>query len=102
MVAIAWHESRCDPDIEDSLTQDRGIMQINQINWDWLADEGLDVNVPEQNIESGILILSHHMEDYTLEESLAAYACGQSGMLNGGDKEFSKEVLEIVDNMNNI
>lgn len=102
VVAIAWHESRCDPDVEDSPTNDRGIMQINKVNWQWLADEDIDVNVPEQNIKAGILILSQHMEIYTLEESLAAYACGRSGMLNGGGKEFAKEILQIVDTLDDI
>lgn len=95
VVAIAWHESGCNPTIEDSSTHDRGIMQINRVNWEWLLDDyGLDVNEPEQNIEAAILILSMFMENYTLEESLAAYAAGESGMLQGRGKWFAEKILE--------
>lgn len=96
IIAIAYHESLCNPDIEDSVTHDRGMMQINRINWNWLAKEGIDVNTPEGNVEAAILILSMYLEDYCLETALACYAAGTRGMRRGEGKIAAREILDIM------
>lgn len=85
VLAIIIHESICDPDaISD--TGDYGLMQINQINHEWLAEEyGLtDMLDPRQNIIAGITILSQlsRFDDGTdagLHKVLMAYNMGPTG-----------------------
>lgn|GEM_PF-2198825 len=84
VLAIMWHESRFIPDVRDNVntngTHDRGLMQINQCNWGWLMEKGLDVNNPYDNVSSGVLMLSMMLEKYTVEQALMAYQCGESRM----------------------
>lgn len=86
-VALMWHESRYVPDIADHVntngTRDRGLCQINQVNWRWLTDErGLDIDNPYDNIEAGAIILGRFWRKYTPEQALTAYAWGEQGMLD--------------------
>ena len=59
---------------------DRGIMQINSCNWGWLAEQGIDVNTVEGNIEAGVVILSCFLDQYPAEQALVAYECGEGRM----------------------
>lgn len=95
--AIMWHESRMQTDVPDSPTNDRGLCQINEVNWQWLAEKGLDVSDPVQNIEAGVLILSKFTEKYDLEYALRCYAAGETGASNGGGKRAAKEILDIME-----
>lgn len=97
--AIMWHESKMQINVPDSPTQDRGLMQINKINWRWLKKEGLDVSIPEQNIEAGVLMLSGFLEKYSEEKALAAYAAGEAGMLSGCGFWFAEEIFDIMNNL---
>lgn len=94
--AVMYHESRMLPDVPDNInrneTRDRGLMQINEVNWPWLSDLGFDVNDPKDNIAAGCYLLSMHTRKYGLQDGLRAYAVGESGMLAGGGYWFLDEL----------
>ena len=108
VLAIIINESRCDPNAI-SKTNDYGLMQINQINHEWLAEEyGLtDMLDPRQNIIAGITILSELSiyddgTDAGLHKMLMAYNMGQTGAsrvwANGTYRTaYSEAVLRIRD-----
>jgi soluble lytic murein transglycosylase-like protein len=65
-----------------SKTNDYGIMQINQVNHEWLEEElGIDDFLDaEQNILAGIRILAELTEKYEdPHRVLMAYNCGETG-----------------------
>lgn len=102
VMAIAWHESRFTVDAvgcNDNGTCDSGLMQINDINRDWLAEHhGLDIEDPYDNIEAGIIILSRFWHRYTPEQALTAYAWGEAGMLEAGvTAPAAERILERAD-----
>lgn len=88
VLAVMEQESNFNVHVRDNVnyngTRDRGLMQINSVNWSWLQAEGLDVNDTKQNIEAGVLILSRFIEKYPLEQSLVAYQCGEGRMKQKG------------------
>ena len=100
VMSILWHESGYLVDVPDNVnlngTTDRGLAQINSINWEWLADHyGLDVNDPYDNISACIVILSRYWHKYGPETALAIYASGEHGALNlGRGKWFAETILE--------
>lgn len=108
VLAIIINESRCDPNAI-SKTNDYGLMQINQINHEWLAEEyGLtDMLDPRQNIIAGITILSELSiyddgTDAGLHKMLMAYNMGPTGAsrvwANGTYRTaYSEAVLRIRD-----
>lgn len=79
VLAIMWQESRYQADAV-SLTSDYGIMQINQVNHEWLEKElGItDWLDPKQNILAGIYILSAFDYDDP-HKVLMSYNCGPTG-----------------------
>ena len=78
-LAIAEVESRFDPDAK-STTDDYGLMQINATNHDWLRSLGMDPLTPEGNIESGVYIISRHLQTYGDPHlALMAYNNGPAG-----------------------
>lgn len=88
-MAVAWHESRFQLDAlgyNTNGTYDSGLMQINDINRGWLAEEhGLNIDDPYDNIEAGIIILSRFWHKYPPEQALTAYGLGERGMLEAGE-----------------
>lgn len=106
VIAIIIHESRCDPDAI-SKTNDYGLMQINQINHVWLAEEYGLTNMldPRQNIIAGITILAQHSiyddgTDAGLHKMLMAYNMGATGASNAWAKgtystAYTREVMQI-------
>lgn len=102
VMAIMWRESRYQLDAVNynaNGTTDIGVCQINSCNWDWLAADGIDVHTTEGNIAACITILGESLEDYTLEESLAAYGVGISGMRAGRGFEAAQELIEYSNNL---
>ena len=98
VLAIMEHESRYLSDVPDNInrngTRDRGLMQINEVNWELLRNQyGLDVSDPRDNITAGMIILSVYLQDYPMEQALAAYAAGETGMLRGEGAEFAANVM---------
>ncbi len=106
VIAIIIHESRCDPDAI-SKTNDYGLMQINQINHEWLAEEYGLTNMldPQQNIIAGITILAQQSihddgTDAGLHKMLMAYNMGPTGAANAWAKgtystAYTREVMQI-------
>lgn len=110
VLAIIIHESRCDPDAI-SATNDYGLMQINRVNHEWLAEEYGLTNMldPRQNIIAGITILSQlsKYDDGTgagLHKVLMAYNMGPTGAANAWEAgiystDYSKATLQIRDDL---
>ena len=99
--AIIEHESGFNEiavNVNGNGSVDYGYGQINEINWEWLSEEGIDVFEPKDNIKAIVRILSIYAEKgYTLDEVLAAYARGESGMLSGRGFWFADNIAEIMD-----
>lgn len=57
-----------------------GLFQINKVWWDVMADKGLDVNEPMDNIEIGLMIFSEYLgkADGDYEKAIQYYKCGIS------------------------
>lgn len=110
VLAIIIHESHCDPDAI-SATNDYGLMQINRVNHEWLAEEYGLTNMldPRQNIIAGITILSQlsKYDDGTsagLHKVLMAYNMGPTGAAKAWEAgiystEYSKATLQIRDDL---
>lgn len=85
-----------------SETNDYGLMQINAVNHDWLANEyGLtDMLNPYQNLDAGMLMLSMAIDQASsMHGALMVYNCGLSGAqelwAEGVDEtEYSRKVLD--------
>lgn len=78
-LAIAEVETHFDPDAV-SPTHDYGLMQINQINHEWLQGLGMDPLTHAGNIEAGVYIIGGYLERYgDTEQALMAYNNGPTG-----------------------
>lgn len=100
VLAVMAVESDYKADIVSANGQDYGIMQINRVNHDWLADMGMtDMLDARQNIKAGVHILSDLLDRYEgdYEMALRAYNCGISGANNGGGKAYAKKVMREVE-----
>ena len=101
-LAIAEVETHFDPDAV-SPTGDHGLMQINEINHEWLSQNGIDVHTYEGNIEGGIFIIADLLDRFeTPERALMAYNCGPTGARNLWDAgvyetDYSRKVLNAFD-----
>jgi len=99
VLRVMWQESSHRVNIPDNHNTngsvDRGLMQINSINWNrMLRDYGLDINDTRQNIEAGVLILSQLINRHPLEHALTAYNMGEYGALRvSGQSRYSARVL---------
>lgn len=85
VLAVMWRESRFELDAtgyNTNGTQDSGIMQINDINKEWIAEElnVTDLYDPQQNILAGITMLSNFIDTYGEHDGLMAYGAGETGM----------------------
>lgn len=78
-LAIAEVETHFDPDAV-SPTHDYGLVQINQINHEWLQGLGMDPLTYTGNIEAGVYIIGGYLERYgDTEQALMAYNNGPTG-----------------------
>lgn len=105
VLAIIQKESRYQADIV-SETGDYGLMQINAGNHQWLAkDLGItDFLDQEQNILSGVYILSQLGESHDIHPFLMRYNCGPARakkLLEDGitSTAYSRSVIEILDRL---
>lgn len=85
VLALMWRESRFELDavnINKNGTQDSGVMQINDVNKDFLLNNyGIDnLMDPVQNIDAGTILLSMYMNKYGEHDALMAYQYGENGM----------------------
>lgn len=78
-LAIAEVETHFDPDAM-SPTHDYGLMQINQVNHEWLRSLGMDPLTYAGNIEAGLYMIGNYLNTYgDVEMALMAYNNGPSG-----------------------
>ena len=99
-LAVMAVESNYKADIVSANGQDYGIMQINKINHDWLADMGLtNMLDARQNIKAGVHILSDLLERYEGDyyDALRAYNCGVTGANRGGGRSYADKVMREVE-----
>lgn len=81
VMAMIDHESQFDPEAVSS-TGDSGLMQINEINHEWLSEEyrAADMLNSYQNVYCGVKILSAYLEKYDdTAKALMAYNMGDYG-----------------------
>lgn len=101
VMALIEQESSFRTNIQSS-TNDYGLMQINEINHEWLTETlGVtDFNDPYQNVRSGIFILRKLFEKYEdPSKVLMCYNLGETGarrLWNQGiyETNYSKSILE--------
>lgn len=102
VLAIMAVESGYNAAAISSNGEDYGLMQINKINHDWLAEKGLtDMLDAKQNITAGIIILAKLEENCPTTESLVmAYNMGESKakkyLAKGETTEYVEKVLEAI------
>ena len=98
ILAILWNESRHQEDVQPNPeTGAVGMAQIHPINWRWLQDDhDLDVEDTEDNIHACVLMISNLLADYDedYEVAIAAYAVGESAMLEGQGFEHAQKIIE--------
>ncbi|MCL2057131.1 MAG: lytic transglycosylase domain-containing protein [Oscillospiraceae bacterium] len=85
VLALMWRESRFNTGAVHTNrngTKDSGIMQINDVNRDWLEKElGItDLMDPWQNITAGTTMLGRLTAKYGEHYALMAYQFGENGM----------------------
>jgi len=86
VLAIMWRESRFQTDAvgyNSNGTKDNGIMQINDVNREYLEKTYGITNLmdPYQNIQAGTAMLAEYMKQYGDEKAvLMAYHLGEAGM----------------------
>lgn len=82
VMAMIDHESNFNPEAV-SETGDYGLMQINEVNHEWLKEEyqTADMLDPYQNVFCGVKILSTYLEKYEGDtaKALMAYNMGDYG-----------------------
>lgn len=78
-LAIAEVETHFDPDAV-SPTHDYGLMQINQVNHEWLQGLGMDPLTYAGNIDAGLYMIGNYLSQYgDTEMALMAYNNGPGG-----------------------
>lgn len=98
-LAVAEQESGFNPDAV-SMTNDHGLMQINEINFKWLRENGIEPLSYEGNIEAGILMLSKAINAHSdYHHALMAYNCGDAGAKKLWDQgihtsNYSRSIME--------
>ena len=85
VLALMWRESRFHTDavnINKNGTQDSGLMQINDMNREFLLENyGIDnLMDPIQNIDAGTVLLGMYQNKYGEHDALMAYQYGVTGM----------------------
>lgn len=99
VVAIMNSESGFDADAVSADGRDIGLMQIRDINFDYLQDAyGLDPHDPYQNMECGLLMIKQLMDKYSEEQTIQCYKCGEYGGIDLWDTGYRhpliKEIME--------
>lgn len=101
-MAVIKQESNFQPDVI-SPTDDYGLMQINEVNHEYLSSElGItDFLEPHQNVKAGMFVLRKLFEKYeTPEKVLMAYNMGEHGAARLWEQgifevNYSKNILQI-------
>ena len=85
VLALIWRESTFRIEavgVNRNGTRDTGLMQINDVNREWLNERYGIYNLmdPFQNVDAGTLILADLLSRYSEKYALVAYQFGESGM----------------------
>jgi hypothetical protein len=99
LLKLMWRESGYQVDawrMENNGYESVGLCQINGIVYDWLDERGIDPHTPEGNITAAAEIIQYYMDDRgcSLEQALAAYGAGETGMRAGNGMDAARELLE--------
>jgi len=82
VLAMIEHESGFNPEVI-SATDDCGLMQINEVNYEWLEEDFrcADMTNPYQKVFCGIKIIGQYLEQYEGDytKALMAYNMGNYG-----------------------
>ena len=104
VMAMIEHESRFNPEVVSS-TDDYGLMQINEVNHEWLEEDFrcADMLKPYQNVFCGIKIIAKYIEKYEGDygKALMAYNMGDYGARKAWQNgvtitKYSTSVLELM------
>ena len=103
IMAMIDHESRFNPEAVSG-TGDYGLMQINTINHEWLAEKyrAADMLDPYQNVFCGIKIISSFLKTYEdCGKALMAYNMGSYGAGKAWENgiqstRYSEEILSLM------
>ena len=105
VMAMIEHESGFDPEVVSD-TADCGLMQINEINYEWLEEEYrcADMTNPYQNVFCGVKIIGQLIEKYEGDygKALMCYNMGEYGAKkawnNGIDSSsYSRKILNLYE-----
>ena len=106
-LAIAEVETHFDPDAV-SPTNDYGLMQINQVNHEWLRGLGMDPLTHAGNIEAGLYMIGNYLNRYgDTEMALMAYNNGPNGARKLWDAgvyqtDYTRKVMTALDHWTSI
>ena len=104
VLAMIEHESRFNPEVVSS-TDDYGLMQINEVNHEWLEEDFrcADMLNPYQNVFCGIKIIAKYIEKYEDDygKALMAYNMGDYGARKAWQNgvtstNYSTSILELM------
>ena len=104
VLAMIEHESRFNPEVVSS-TDDYGLMQINEVNHEWLEEDFrcADMLNPYQNVFCGIKIIAKYIEKYEGDygKALMAYNMGDYGARKAWQNgvtstNYSTSILELM------
>ena len=106
IIAVIDQESQFDSS-SISATNDYGLMQINEINFEWLNDHfdrQIDFLDPYENVEAGVYMLSelYHKYSDSIHLPLMAYNMGEGGARRQWESgvyssEYSRAVVELYE-----
>lgn len=106
-LAIAEVETHFDPDAV-SPTHDYGLMQINQVNHEWLQGLGMDPLTHAGNIDAGLYMIGNYLSQYgDTEMALMAYNNGPSGARKLWDAgtyqtDYTRKVMRALEHWTSI
>lgn len=106
-LAIAEVETHFDPDAV-SPTHDYGLMQINQVNHEWLQGMGMDPLTHAGNIDAGLYMIGNYLSQYgDTEMALMAYNNGPSGARKLWDAgtyqtDYTRKVMRALEHWTSI
>lgn len=99
LLRLMWRESGFQVDawcIDSNGYESVGLCQINGIAFDWCRDRDIDPYTPEGNITAAAELIQYYINERgcSLEEALAAYGAGETGMRSGKGLEAARKLLE--------
>jgi hypothetical protein len=106
-LAIAEVETHFDPDAV-SPTHDYGLMQINQVNHEWLQGLGMDPLTHAGNIDAGLYMIGNYLSQYgDTEMALMAYNNGPGGARKLWDAgtyqtDYTRKVMKALEHWTSI